>query len=66
MKKYVMNYGKKIKCSVNSESEFSDDSGCDCNMVVKFLSCSEQSDSSDDEDNVKMMTVICSMDNGQR
>jgi hypothetical protein len=36
------------KFSVNSESEFSDDS----DMVVKFLSGSEQRDSSDDEDNV--------------
>jgi hypothetical protein len=34
---------KEDECSVNSESEFSD-------MVVKVLSGSEQSDSSDDKD----------------
>jgi hypothetical protein len=33
-------------------SEFSDDSDCDGDMVVKFLCDSKQSDSSDDEDNV--------------
>jgi hypothetical protein len=38
---------KEDEFSVNSESEFSDDN----DMVVKFLSGSEQSDSSDDEDN---------------
>jgi hypothetical protein len=32
--------------------EFSDDSDCDDDMVVKFLSDNEQSDSSYDEDNV--------------
>jgi hypothetical protein len=31
-----------------NEDEFSDDSHCDGDMVVKFLSDSEQSDSSDD------------------
>jgi hypothetical protein len=35
-----------------NEDEFSDDSDCDSGMVVKFLSDSEQTDSSDDEDNV--------------
>jgi hypothetical protein len=48
MIKYVMNYGMKI----NIVSKFSDDSDCDGDMVVKFLSDSEQSDSSDDKDNV--------------
>jgi hypothetical protein len=43
---------KEDECSVNSESEFSDDSGCDSNTVVKFLSCSKQIDNSNDEDNV--------------
>jgi hypothetical protein len=38
------------ECSVNSESEFNDDSDSYSDMVVKFLSGSEQSDSSDDED----------------
>jgi hypothetical protein len=38
--------------SVNSESEFSGDSDCDSDMVMEFLSGSEQSDSSDDEDDV--------------
>jgi hypothetical protein len=33
-------------------SEFSDDSHCDGDVVVTFLSDSEQSDSSEDEDNV--------------
>jgi hypothetical protein len=35
-----------------NEDEFSDDSDCDDDMVVKFLSDSEQSDNSVDEDNV--------------
>jgi hypothetical protein len=41
---------KEDECSVNSESEFSDNSDCySDNMVVKVLSGSEQSHSSDDE-----------------
>jgi hypothetical protein len=35
-----------------NEDKFIDDSDCDGDMVVKFLSHSKQSDSSDDEDNV--------------
>jgi hypothetical protein len=46
MMKFAMNYGMKM----NLVSEFNDDSGCCSDMVVKFLSGSEQSDSSDDED----------------
>jgi hypothetical protein len=34
----------------NSKSEFSDDSDCDSDIVVKFLSGSKQSDSSDESD----------------
>jgi hypothetical protein len=41
---------KEDECSVNSENEFSDDSDCYSDMVVKVLSDNEQSDSSDDED----------------
>jgi hypothetical protein len=41
---------KEDECSIDSESEFSDDSDCySDNMVVRVLSGSEQSDSSDDE-----------------
>jgi hypothetical protein len=43
---------KEDEFSVNSESEFSDGSDCVSDMVVKFLSGSKQSDSSDDKDNV--------------
>jgi hypothetical protein len=39
-----------------NEDEFSDDSNCETDMVVKFLSDSGQSDSSDDEDNVSDYT----------
>lgn len=39
--------------NVNSESEFSDDSDCDSDMVVKFLSGSKHSDGSGDDNNVK-------------
>jgi hypothetical protein len=46
-----MNYGKKMNL-VLIQSEFSDDSDCDSDMVVKFLSGSKHSDSSDDEHNV--------------
>jgi hypothetical protein len=35
-----------------NEDEFSDDSDCDSDTVVKFLSGTEQSDNSDDKDNV--------------
>jgi hypothetical protein len=35
-----------------NEDEFSDNSDCDDDMVVKFLSDSEQSDNFDDKDNV--------------
>jgi hypothetical protein len=53
MVKFAMNYGMKMDLL----SEFSDDSDCDGDMVVEFLSDSDQSDSdqsdsSDDEDNV--------------
>jgi hypothetical protein len=43
---------KENECSVNSESKFSDDSDCDSDTVVKFLSSSKQSDISGDKGNV--------------
>jgi hypothetical protein len=42
---------KEDEHCVNSDIKFSDNSDCDSNMVVKFLSCSKQSDNSDDKDN---------------
>jgi hypothetical protein len=49
-KKNVMNYGKKMNL-VSSKREFSDDSDCNTHKVMKFLSGSEERESSDDEDN---------------
>jgi hypothetical protein len=43
---------KEDEFSVNSESECNDDSDCDSDVVVKFLSGKEKGDSSYDEDNV--------------
>jgi hypothetical protein len=43
---------KEDEFTVNSESKFSDDTDCDSDMVVKFLSGSKQSDSYDDKDNI--------------
>jgi hypothetical protein len=47
-----MRLDDEICDELRNKDEFSDDSHCDGDMVVKFLSGSEQSDSSDDEDNV--------------
>jgi hypothetical protein len=46
----IMQLDDEICKELWNEDEFSDDSNCD--MVMKFLSDSGQSDSSDDEDNV--------------
>jgi hypothetical protein len=49
-----MRLDDKICNELWNEDEFSDDSVCDGDMVVKFLSDSEQIGDSDDEDNVNV------------
>jgi hypothetical protein len=61
IKKYAMNVCNAMKegvCSVNSESEFSVENDCYSDVVMKVFSGSEQSDSSDDDEDVNNDIVM--------